>query len=142
MAKRFSEQTKEKARAMRASGMTYIKIAEEIGCTAPCVRYWCDVNARANNGGKADENWVRKTYQEGYETHMSNLKRCGSASASISQAEHMAIISLYTACKKLSQESGYPHEVDHIKPVSKGGEHRIWNLRILPRHMNRRGRGV
>jgi len=140
MAKRFSEETKEKGRAMRASGMTYVAIAKEIGCTAPCARLWCDEHARVENGGRAKEDWVRVSHQEGYKAHMDGLKRTGAKASDISDAEASAIISVYTTAKILSESSGYPHEVDHIVPVRKGGEHRIWNLRILPRYMNRTGR--
>lgn len=140
MSKRFSKQTKEKARAKRAAGMTYVAIAKELGCSPACVRYWCDAQARYNNGGRVEEDWARKTHQQGYAEHAARLKQVGTDAGLIPEAEHQAMISLYAICKKLSKESGYPHEVDHIKPVHLGGEHRIWNLRIVPRYMNRTGR--
>jgi hypothetical protein len=121
MAKRFSQETKEKARAMRASGMTYVEIAGEIGCTAPCVRYWCDDGAR-ELALAASSSW-----------------RCGQAYSELSEEERLGIESLYRTANKMSQGDLF-FEVDHITPVSKGGEHRIWNLRIIPRRMNRTGR--
>lgn len=142
MAKRFSQETKEKARTMRASGMTYVDIAKGLGCTAPCARYWCDEQARVENGGRAKADWVRVSHKEGYRSHMDGLRRTGTSSNDIPEVEVSAIQGIYSLCTQLTKESGYPHEVDHIVPVSQGGEHRIWNLRIVPRFMNRTGRGT
>lgn len=37
----------------------------------------------------------------------------------------------------LSEKTGVPYEVDHIKPICEGGVHRIWNLAVIPRSANR-----
>jgi len=37
----------------------------------------------------------------------------------------------------LSEKTGIPYEVDHIKPICEGGVHRLWNLAIIPRSANR-----
>lgn len=140
MAKRFSSETKEKAKAMRAQGMSYVAIAEEIGCTSPCVRYWCDTQARVGNGGRADSEWKRVSKTSAYNNHYDGLRRTSTDCSELSRAERDAIIALYELARKISSETGEPYEVDHIKPVKDGGEHRIWNLRIVPRFMNRTGR--
>ena len=139
MAKRFTQETKEKAKAMRASGMSYVAIAKEFGCTAPCARYWCDTQARINGGGRAELGWKRISSEQGYYNHKEGLKRCGQLASDLMPGEAEAIIAIYSTAKQLSDSSGYPHEVDHIVPVKDGGEHRIWNLRVVPRYMNRTG---
>ena len=47
---------------------------------------------------------------------------------------------LFQTAQAISDATGVPHEVDHIVPIHKGGEHTLSNLRIIPRWMNRSGR--
>lgn len=37
----------------------------------------------------------------------------------------------------IAQVTGVPHDVDHIIPLSKGGEHAPWNLQVLTAFDNR-----
>jgi len=122
MAKRFSQQTKEKARAMRASGMTYVDIAKEIGCSAPCARYWCDAQAYAEVWDKENRRRAKKQASEAVDSQAMQI--------------------LFQTAQAISDATGVPHEVDHIVPICKGGEHTLSNLRIIPRWMNRTGRGT
>lgn len=48
------------------------------------------------------------------------------------------ITKIYEECRKLSIETGIPHEVDHIIPISKGGMHHQDNLQIITMSENRR----
>lgn len=48
------------------------------------------------------------------------------------------IRAIYKEAARLSEETGIIHEVDHIVPISKGGEHHQENLQILTRHENRK----
>ena len=36
-----------------------------------------------------------------------------------------------------AETTGKPHDVDHIIPISRGGEHAPWNLTVLTAHENR-----
>ena len=45
---------------------------------------------------------------------------------------------IYNESVRLTEETGVPHEVDHIIPVSKGGLHHQDNLQILTRTENRK----
>ena len=37
----------------------------------------------------------------------------------------------YLESKRLTEETGEPHHVDHIQPLCEGGEHRAYNLQVL-----------
>lgn len=45
-------------------------------------------------------------------------------------------IPFYKEARRLSTETGVPHEVDHITPVSKGGLHHFQNLQVLTKAAN------
>ena len=48
------------------------------------------------------------------------------------------ILTIYEECSRISNETGIPHEVDHIIPICKGGLHHPDNLQILTMKENRR----
>ncbi len=50
--------------------------------------------------------------------------------------EKMMIDNYYEDAKRLTKETGIPHHVDHIWPISKGGPHLPWNLRVIPASEN------
>ena len=43
----------------------------------------------------------------------------------------------YEDAKRLTEETGVKHEVDHVWPLSKGGPHLPWNLQVLTKDENR-----
>lgn len=47
-------------------------------------------------------------------------------------AERKAIQELYLEAQHQTETTGVEHHVDHIWPLSVGGEHRMFNLQILP----------
>ena len=47
------------------------------------------------------------------------------------------ILTIYEECSRISNETGIPHEVDHIIPICKGGLHHPNNLQILTMKENR-----
>lgn len=53
-------------------------------------------------------------------------------------ADFDIIKQIYEDCRKLSIETGVPHEVDHIVPIAEGGLHHQDNLQILTRTENRK----
>jgi transposase-like protein len=46
--------------------------------------------------------------------------------------ERKKIQELYLEAQYLTETTGVEHHVDHIQPLSKGGEHLMYNLQILP----------
>lgn len=53
-------------------------------------------------------------------------------------ADFGIIKKIYEECRRLSAETGIPHEVDHIIPIAKGGLHHQDNLQILTVTENRK----
>lgn len=53
-------------------------------------------------------------------------------------ADFEKIRQIYAECRKISDETGIPHEVDHIIPIAKGGFHHQDNLQIITQEQNRR----
>lgn len=47
-----------------------------------------------------------------------------------------AITNLYTESRTLTKETGIKHEIDHIIPLSKGGEHLPFNLQVITESEN------
>ena len=45
--------------------------------------------------------------------------------------EHQRILLIYKECGRITEETGILHHVDHIHPISKGGNHHPDNLQIL-----------
>jgi len=50
--------------------------------------------------------------------------------------ERKAIQELYLEAQYQTETTGVEHHVDHIQPLSKGGEHLLFNLQILPAEEN------
>lgn len=76
------------------------------------------------------------------QTFYANQKRARKIAATpIIRADLAAVFNeelllIYTECRALSVMSGVPHNVDHIFPLSRGGVHAPWNLRIILRSEN------
>ncbi len=53
-------------------------------------------------------------------------------------ADMEKIAEIYATCIQMSKDTGIPHHVDHIQPLSKGGLHHEDNLQILTATENRK----
>ena len=63
-------------------------------------------------------------------TYRYRAKKFGEASI-LTPEEHQRILLIYQECAKITEETGVPHHVDHIYPISRGGKHHPDNLQIL-----------
>jgi 5-methylcytosine-specific restriction endonuclease McrA len=52
--------------------------------------------------------------------------------------EKRKIWAIYRRARQLTEQTGIPHEVDHIIPLAKGGKHESANLQVLTAHENRK----
>ena len=74
-----------------------------------------------------DGDWQEVDRKETYRVFSKSL---------LPQDERDAIQEVYEECNRLVTETGIEHHVDHIQPLSKGGEHLFVNLQILTAEEN------
>jgi len=58
--------------------------------------------------------------------------------STLTKAKRKEIVMIYERCQSISKQTGIPHHVDHIIPLSKGGTHHPSNLQILTAAENQR----
>jgi len=104
---------------------SYEKYVSSYNC-APC--------AVENGLKKLNDNELMKPYRTkekvNNKTYRYRAKKYSDAVV-LTQEEHERILTIYKECAKLTEETGVPHHVDHIHPISKGGKHHPDNLQIL-----------
>jgi hypothetical protein len=59
------------------------------------------------------------------------------ATVPLTAAEQAQISAIYAEADRRTAETGVVHEVDHDKPLARGGVHHPSNLIVVPRRMNR-----
>ena len=91
------------------------------------VRKW-----RATNPDTFKEQWKRS-----YDPSIQAKYRASKQNQTPEDADFDMIKEIYAECKRISEETGIPHEVDHIIPIARGGLHHQDNLQILTREENR-----
>lgn len=93
-------------------------------------------NWRSNNYDKFQQQWLDPD-----KAHLRNARsakrRALQRDLTPETADFDAIKEIYYQCKIISEQTGIPHEVDHIIPISKGGLHHQDNLQIITRSENR-----
>lgn len=81
----------------------------------------------------------RTKEKQNNKTYRYRAKKFGEAPILTSE-EHQQILLIYQECARITEETGVPHHVDHIYPISKGGKHHPDNLQILTATENIRKR--
>lgn len=89
---------------------------------------------RKNNPKKHQQQWLRDETVNA----RASKRRASIRNQVPSDADFNKIQLIYNECKIMTSETGIPHEVDHIIPISKGGLHHQDNLQILTQQENRK----
>jgi 5-methylcytosine-specific restriction endonuclease McrA len=127
------------ARAKQAHKRWYYQNIERArGLGRSSMKKW-----RINNPDKArirDEKNYRQQYDENPErfARKALLRQERMKSFPMTEIEKMMCANYYKEARRLTQETGTKHEVDHIWPLSRGGPHLPWNLRVITAKENRK----
>ena len=105
------------------------------------VAYKADHRARPENREK-ERIRSAKRYQDDpkYRARMRSRTRARQyniRNTELTAQQREEITSIYQEAERLTAETGIPHEVDHIHPLSKGGSHTPENLQVLTQFENR-----
>ena len=90
---------------------------------------------RENNYDKFQQQWLRDDSMVVRASKRRSTRR--NQTPNLTPLDEARIMSIYSTCKKMTEDTGIPHEVDHIIPICKGGWHHPDNLQILTKKENR-----
>lgn len=65
-----------------------------------------------------------------------DARKRGATAIPLSAEDRKKIVEIYHHAKVMTKETGIVHHVDHIKPLTAGGEHHPSNLRVIPAKEN------
>jgi len=147
-----TEAEKQKTRELRAAGLTYTAISEQMGRSVSTVLRWCDPEEaekdrrRATRYREANREQRRATtrrYQQQTphgraNKRTSDAKRRGLehdwyTNCPEDRSKEQAI---YLECERITRETGVEYHVDHVWPLSQGGPHLWFNLQIITAEEN------
>ena len=92
---------------------------------------------RTDKGRASHRRWSAANKDKLYAKTAKDQARRRGAKVDVSPEERKGIEALYAEARRLSIETGIPHDVDHIQPIIKGGLHVLSNLQILTASENR-----
>lgn len=93
---------------------------------------WVSANPEKHRAAIA--RWHKENKVRSYaHTRARSLRKRGQTPA---DADFDAIAALYEEAAALTKETGVKYEVDHIKPLSRGGLHHQDNLQVITRAQN------
>lgn len=95
---------------------------------------------RAANRERARANQAAWRAQNADKRNATHAKRRatkrGAIPADWCQTDQAKVRKMYAACKRLEALTGFPWNVDHRVPLSKGGTHCASNLQVIPARLN------
>ena len=119
-------------------------------CTAERTRAWKQknpdkkrlANQRWTNNNKDKANQSIRNWNKANPTKRANTlaiyrARKKDQTCPLTPVEQEWLQFYYDESARLTEETGIQHEVDHIKPIAKGGLHAPWNLQVLTMEENR-----
>ena len=98
-------------------------------------KYWSKNKDRAK---KIDDRYNQSEKGKIANNNKSAKRRARVKNQLPSDANFDIIKQIYSECRKISEETGIPHEVDHIIPIAEGGLHHQDNLQIITMSENRK----
>ena len=148
MARRATEQEKQRARDLRAKGLTYRQISKICNRSNSVILAWCDPDALEKHRARVKK-WddanaeAKKAKDRAYfqtprgkailAARVADRERWeGAAFASMGVEDKAKTIEIYSERDRLNAIHGAgAYHVDHIQPYMEGGEHIWWNLQLL-----------
>lgn len=99
---------------------------------------WYDANPEAIK--EHNRKGYLRHYQQKpeYYAAKTNIRRGRMREWPCSKIEGLMIKYRYEDARRLTRETGIQHEVDHVWPLSKGGPHLPWNLKVITGENNRK----
>lgn len=98
-------------------------------------RRWRLANPEKDRNRKAL--WTQANPGKAREHHASRRARKRAATVPLTSAERALIAAKYIEAARLTAVTGIPHDVDHDKPLARGGVHHPSNLIVVPASLNR-----
>ena len=145
-AKGYTQKSAAREEAIEKGEKTYIgnTSCKHCGSFEKYVSNWACAPCAVKKGlEKLNNEELMKPYRtkekQNNSTYRYRAKKFGEAPI-LTKEEHQRILSIYKECAKITEETGVPHHVDHIYPISKGGKHHPDNLQILTATENIRKR--
>jgi len=131
---KLDEKAKEEAKAQAAeavrerNGLPALTRREAV---RRCLETYLGNDCKSNHGGlRYSFNGECLECRESNKRLREAMKR-GAFPVHLSEDEKMAISKIYAEARRLTKMTGVQYHVDHIKPLSKGGEHHPVNLQII-----------
>ena len=126
---------------MRNMGYSYGEIAKEFGKNPSAIRQSVlayhdpTFNTRWNASRTSGASYLKTNpTAKATNTHLTRMHSIGIRDEYVANEEK--VIAIYELAYRLTKETGIEYQVDHIRPIDKGGEHSVENLQVIPATKN------
>ena len=130
--------------AWRAKNIEQVRAQRRVASARYAVRHPERERARVRAWAEVHRDRVRQRTREWARANPEKkAASCGRrrqrvAATSLTVFEQARVLAFYAIARARTRQTGIPHEVDHIMPLSKGGLHHPDNLRVTTLAENRR----